>query len=343
VKVDDETLLRLPKIDLHCHLEGAVLPETCAALARRSGLPAPTVDDFAAGTQDLGAYLAMYDVVAHLLRTPEDLHRATYEHLVANASLGLRYTELFWSPMVHLDDGLSYAAQLDGITAGARDAETDTGVVTRLIPAIDRERGTGRADQLLDEVIAHRRDQVVGIGLDYDETIGPPAMFERVFARARGAGLGCTAHAGESGPARHVADSIDVLRCGRIDHGYAVLDDPEVVRRCRERRIVFTVCPTAVTLLGVWGVDLTGGIVDMIDAGLLVTIGTDAPPQYGTDLVLEHRAVLDAGVPVQRLAQTVLDGMSAAFLDDVERAEWSRRLGAQIDAVLAPSGSVTDA
>ena len=158
---------------------------------------------------------------------------------------GARYVEFFFSTQAH--HGVAYATMLDGIVAAMRDAARDHGVHSRLIPALNRELGPEISMQFLDLVLAHRREEVIGIGLDYNEVGHPPGLYADVYRRARNRGLRVTAHAGENGPSEHVGASLDVLACDRIDHGYHVVDDPALVAACRERGVFFTVCPTTTT------------------------------------------------------------------------------------------------
>ena len=139
-------------------------------------------------------------------------------------------------------------------------------------------------------VLADRREEVVGIGLDYNEAPFPPAPFKEMYDKARAAGLHVTAHAGESGPAPNVRDSIDILHVDRIDHGYHVVDDPALVARCRERGTFFTCCPSTSGITSPWK-DLSApdhAIRQMVKAGLNVMINSDDPPMFNTDLANEY-------------------------------------------------------
>jgi adenosine deaminase len=189
-------------------------------------------------------------------------------------------------------------------------------------------------------VLAHPCDEVIGIGLDSLEN--DPRPFQRMFERARNAGLHVTAHAGEIGPAPFVRDALSVLGSERIDHGYHVVDDAELVMRCRALGTFFTVCPTTTTYKTPW-YDLTAAehpIRRMIAAGLRLTIGTDAPALMRTTLVDEYRIVAKymRGTPMQ-LKEISLNGMRASWLDERTKerrvAEWS----AEIDALLSGSAA----
>ena len=148
-------------------------------------------------------------------------------------------------------------------------------------------------------VLADRREEVVGIGLDYNEAPFPPAPFKEMYDKARAAGLHVTAHAGESGPAPNVRDSLDILHVDRIDHGYHVVDDPALVARCRELGTFFTCCPSTSGITSPWK-DLSApdhAIRQMVKAGLNVMINSDDPPMFNTDLANEYVRVRDGDAP----------------------------------------------
>ncbi len=331
---------RLPKAELHLHLEGAVAAPTVVELAGKHGIKLPDFDDksdiyeFA----DLAAFLKVYDIVCASIRTPDDFRRVTYEALQRCADSNARYAEFFFSPDTHLSSGIRYGQMLDGIITGMRDAERDFKIASRLIPAINREAGVRQAEDFLDAVLADRRDEVIGIGLDYLETGFPPAPYAGVYARARAAGLLATAHAGESGPVENIRDSLDLLGCSRIDHGYHIVDDPALVAACRETGIGFTCCPSTTHYTTIFR-DLdspTHPIRLMAEAGLTVTINTDDPGLFRTTLDQDYAIVGERmGLPPAKLGEIALNGIRASWLDAATKAEWLATWGREIDALLA--------
>jgi adenosine deaminase len=226
---------------------------------------------------------------------------------------------------------------LAGILDGMRRANEEYGVVCKLIPAHSRELGPAQGERFLDMVLAERVPEVIGIGLDYNEAPFPPAPFAAMYERARGAGLQVTAHAGESGPAENVADSIDLLGVRRIDHGYHVVDDPELVERCRQAGIVFTCCPSTTLATTVWR-DLASpdhAIRRMIDVGLDVTIHSDDPPMFATTLDREYALVTENfGLSPQALKKIALAGLAAAWLDEEIKQAWMSDWSAEIDGLI---------
>ncbi|MBZ9727179.1 adenosine deaminase [Mesorhizobium sp. CO1-1-11] len=329
----------LPKAELHLHLAGSVKADTFLKLARKNGVALPKFDKI----EDLYRYdnlvdfLQIYDLVARSVVDADDFHLITYEALAHVANAGGRYVEFFFSPQVHQDAGISYQTMFGGLLKAMDDAETDFGLVSRLIPAINRELTIDRSLEFLDLVLPFRSDKVIGIGLDYDEEPFPPAPFKPVYDKARKAGMRLTAHAGEGGPAANVRDALDLLGVERIDHGYRVMEDPKLVARCIAQDVAFTVCPSSTVILTHWR-DLTAAdhpIRAMLDAGLKLVVDTDDPPMLQTDLAKEYQLLgetmaLDRGT----LADLALNSLDAAWLDDGTKRDWRALWSAEIDGLL---------
>jgi adenosine deaminase len=330
--ISAETLLALPKAELHLHLEGAVSAETLLDLARKHGSPIASGDlEAMFRFDDLGSFLQMYGQVCDAMRDPDDFMRTSYEALARVAHSGGRYVELFFSPDAHAAN-ISYPEMLDGIIGGMHAAEVDFGVLSRLIPAHNRERGPERGLAFVEMVLAERRAEVIGIGLDYLEN--DPRPFETMYARARAGGLHVTAHAGETGPASHVRDSIDVLRCERIDHGYHIIDDPELVRRACANRTYFMCCPTTTMYSTVWRDPSAPdhAIRQMLEAGLAVSINTDDPGLMRTTLLDEYRIVVEQmGATAAQLKEICLNGVRASWLDGATKRTWLQQWTTEID------------
>lgn len=339
--MDIETFARrIPKAELHLHLEGSVNPATFAELAAKNGVKLPIKSDVRElyVYKDLPAFLVIYDLVCHSIRSAEDFHRITYEALSSCAAGGARHIEFFFSPHAHLELGVPYSVMLDGILNAMHDAEKDRGVTSKLIPAHSRERGPALGLEFLDMVLADRRDEIVGIGLDYNEAPFPPAPFKEMYAKARAAGLHVTAHAGESGPAANVRDSLNILNVDRIDHGYHVVDDPALVASCRDRGTFFTCCPSTSGITSPWK-DLSApdhAIRQMVKAGLNVTINSDDPPMFGTDLGNEFvRVATEMKLSPAELKQCALNSVRASWVDEGTKRDWLAAWSKEIDAMAA--------
>lgn len=333
----DAMVAALPKVSLHCHLIGTVAPATVVELARKHDVPLDgrTADDLYDhdSYEDLGEFLRVLDVVGSVIRDVDDFHRVTYESLTAGgADHHVLYREIQLSPPGH--PGVPYPRLLEGVVAGMRDAATDTGIDARLVVGINREQSGAVAVELVEQVIEHRIDEVVGIGLDYAEVNGPPGRFVEAYRLAGRAGLRRTAHS-ESGPPAHVTTLLDDLGCDRVDHGYHVVDDPAVTRRCVEERVPFNCTPVS-SDIGRYSGSGDGThhrIREMVDAGLCVTVDSDDPPMFGTDPTHDFRVLAHAlGYRRDRLATFTRNAIEACWLDPTDRAALLRRAEAMVAA-----------
>jgi adenosine deaminase len=334
----DALVAALPKVSLHCHLIGSVAASTVVELAAKHGVGldgrnAENLYDHHSHA-DLGEFLRVLDVVGSVVRDLDDFHRVTYESLTAGgAAHGVLHREIQLSPPGH--PGVPYSRLLEGVVAGMRDAEADTGVTSRLIIGINRERSGAEAVRLVEEVVSHRIDEVVGIGLDYEEVNGPPGGFVEAYALAARNGLQRTAHS-ESGPPGHVLTLLDDLGCSRVDHGYHVVDDAAITTRCVEERVPFTCTPVS-SDIGRYSGSGDGShqrIKQMVDAGLAVCIDSDDPPMFGTDPTHDYRVLAHAlGYRRAELSGFTRNAVEACWLDDTDRAALRARTEAAIALV----------
>ena len=334
----------MPKMELHCHLLGTVRRVTFEALAQKAKAPlsADEIDSFyTRGEKPVGVLRVLRALDTWLLRSPDDLHRITYEYLEDAAAHAVRYAEFFWNPTGTVrDSGIPYACAQDAIVRAIHDAGKDHAIVGRLIPAIDREADPAAAVEMVGWVNDRRCDEVIGIGIDYREVDRPPEMFVEAYRAARRAGLKTTAHAGEFGlPWPNVATALDVLEVDRIDHGYTVLENPDLVRRCVERGIVFTVVPTNSYYLRTlrpdrWSLDHP--IRRMPKQGLKVHPNTDDPTLHlVTPTGAWHMMVRDFGFDLDDLRGFMENGLLAAWVDETTRMRWRPEWLAEFDRLRA--------
>jgi adenosine deaminase len=346
-------LQAMPKIEIHCHLLGSLRHATfkefsrrAARAARAAGQPAPLTDAevdafYERGEKPVGVLRALRTLDAALLRTPDDLHRISYEYLQDAAAHNVRYAEFFWNPTgTARQSGIAYPAAVDAMVAAIRDAQADHGITGRLIAAIDREAAPDAALEMVQWVVDHRRDEVLGIGIDYSEVDRPPELFAPAYALARRAGLKATAHAGEFGmPWTNVRTAVELLQVDRLDHGYTIVDAPGYARECAERGIVFTVVPTNSYYLRTlprqrWALDHP--IRRMPGLGLRIHPNTDDPTLHKvTPTGAWGMMVRDFGFTLDDLRGFMLNGLDAAWIDDGTRRAWREAHAAQFDALRA--------
>jgi adenosine deaminase len=332
----------LPKVELHCHLLGTVRRATFAALSQRQGWPVSEeeIDSYYTRSEKpAGAIRVLRALDAVLIKQPDDLYRLVYEYLEDAAAHNVHYAEFFWNPTGTARlSGIAYPQALAAMRRAMADAQHDHAITGRMVAAIDREAEVSAAQEMVEWVIAHRCDEVVGIGMDYREEQRPPDLFVQPYATARKAGLKTTAHAGEFGCAwRNVQAAIDLLQVDRVDHGYTVLDQPELTRRCVERGIVFTVVPSNSyyrrTLAPQrWALDHP--IRHMAAAGLRVHPNSDDPTLHFINPTQVWATMVQSfGFGLEDLRSFMLNGLDAAWIDDSTRRAWRSDALARFDAL----------
>lgn len=345
----DSFLLAMPKMELHCHLFGTVRRATFAELNRRAG--APLTDEevagfYTRGEKPVGVLRVLRSLDAQLVRKPADLYRLTHEYLEDAAAHHVRYAEFFWNPTGTVQaSGIPYAAAQDAIVQAIRDAERPLGIVGRLIAAVDREASPQAATEMVEWVTANRRDEVIGIGIDYRENERPPELFAQAYQNARRAGLKTTAHAGEFGmPWTNVRTALELLQVDRIDHGYTVVDNPEFARQCAERGVLFTVVPTNSYYLRTlaperWALDHP--IRRMPGLGLRIHPNTDDPTlHHVTPTGAWRMMVQDFGFNLDDLRGFMHNGLDGAWIDDSLRRRWRAEWDDEFDLLLATAPSI---
>ncbi len=336
---------RLPKVELHCHLEGTIAPATVAELAGKNGhrLPVPRIEDLYE-YDSLNGFLEIFWFVQELLSTPGDWERAAYESVVHAAPHGLRYRETFFTPARHLAAGQDLGGIVEGISRGLEAAEAETGVRCMAICDMDRAYGGAAGRELTERLVELRRsgraDRVIGLGMDSTELGVEPRDYAEAFELARSAGLRRTAHAGEDTGPDNIRTALDALGIERIDHGLSILQDPELTARVAEARIPLDVCPNSNVLIANKVPTLAEHpFRAMREAGLLATLNTDDPAMTDLDLGKEYRSVAEAlGFSFEDMAQVALDGVEATWLDEDEKGRMRQDFERDIEALRSELG-----
>jgi adenine deaminase len=329
----------MPKAELHMHLEGSLEPERMFALAQRNGvtLPWQTLEEARAAYRfpDLAAFLKLYYEGCQVLMKPEDFFDLAWDYLERVHGEHVVHAEVFLSAQANTRRGVPLAAMVEGVDAALRQARERFGMSSALLLGMQRHFGADDAMATLEEARPHR-DRIAGIGLGGAEVPYPPALFERVFARARELGWRTMCHAGEEGPASYVADAIDVLKVDRIDHGVRCEDDPDLVRRLAELQVPLTVCPISNVKLGVFPSMRAHNIKRLLDAGLKVTVNSDDPSYFFGYMNENFRQVQQAhGLTEGELYTLARNGFEAAFLSPEDQATRIAQLDAHWDACAA--------
>jgi adenosine deaminase len=334
-------LRRVPKAELHCHFEGTVRPQTFADLANKHDVELPTDDAERLYDYDsIYEFLKIFAMVSSTLIDQEDFARASYESIEDGVELGnLKYREMFFNPTLHTKRGVPYKTVVDGLVDGIQQAERDFGVKCRLIADVYRQDSPEEAREMVEQVLEHRRDELIGLGMDGAEAPDPPEKFVDAYKLAKQGGLRLTSHACEDAPAQNITTCLDVLGCERIDHGYHILGDDQVVERCKDEGIYFTVCPTATAVCYFDPDDYTKHpIREMVERGLRVMINSDDPPMFHTDIGSEYVKMVQAAEwGPDKVREFSFNGIEGSWMSDDEkrklRTDFERELD-ELDAQL---------
>jgi aminodeoxyfutalosine deaminase len=323
----------LPKAELHVHHVGSASPRIVAELAARHPDSTVPADPDALAEyftfRDFAHFIQVYLSVVELIRDPEDVRLLTYEIARDMARQNVRYAELTITPYSSVKRGIPAAAFMEAIEDARKAAEAEFGTVLRWCFDIPGEAGLESAEVTCDLTLRHAPEGLVSFGLGGPEIGVPRPQFKPYFDRARAAGLRSVPHAGETTGPQTIWDALNDLGAERIGHGTSAAQDPALLAHLAERRIPLEVCPTSNIATRAVATLEEHPIRRMVDAGVLVTVNSDDPPMFGTDLNTEYGVAarlleLDA----HGAAELAKNAVEASFMDDTSKAE----LAAEIDA-----------
>ncbi|WP_028926287.1 adenosine deaminase [Pseudonocardia acaciae] len=322
---------RLPKCELHLHIEGTLEPELKFALAERNkiDLPFGTVEEMRAAYNfnDLTSFLVGYYEGMRVLRTSPDFYDLAWAYFEKAAAQGVRYAEIFFDPQAHTGRGVPFDVVIRGLRHAQLDAEARLGLRTGLIMCFLRDYQAEYAMATLLESLPYR-EWIIGIGLDSDERGNPPNKFAEVYARARDEGYLLTAHCDvdQENSVEHIRQCLRDIGVARIDHGTNVLESPELVAELTDRNIGLTCCPIS----NRWVSDGTKAaqIKELLDRGVKVTINSDDPAYFG-GYVAENLAVMrDAGLTAQELITLQRNAIDISWAPPAVKSDFLARLDA---------------
>ncbi|MEU5283238.1 adenosine deaminase [Streptomyces sp. NPDC020755] len=322
----------LPKAELHVHHVGSASPRIVAELAARhpdSKVPTDpeALADYFTFT-DFAHFIEVYLSVVDLIRTPEDVRLLTFEVARDMARQNIRYAELTVTPYSSTRRGIPEDAFMEAIEDARRAAEAELGTVLRWCFDIPGEAGLESAEETVRLALEHRPEGLVSFGLGGPEIGVDRPQFKPYFDRAIDAGLHSVPHAGETTGPQTIWDALTELRAERIGHGTSSVQDPRLLEHLAEHRIALEVCPTSnIATRAVTDIELHP-IREMVAAGVLVTVNSDDPPMFGTDLNNEYAvAARLLELDERGIAELAKNAVEASFLDPAGK----RKLAEEID------------
>ena len=315
----------IPKAELHLHIEGTFEPDLMFEIARRNNISInyKSVDELkkAYNFNNLQEFLDIYYAGASVLIYEQDFYDLTWAYLTKVHEQNLVHTEIFFDPQTHTDRGISFDTVIQGIHSALEDAKEKLGISSQLIMCFLRHLDEVAAFDILEQALPYKK-WIAGVGLDSSEMGHPPSKFENVFSKALDEGFITVAHAGEEGPAAYVWEAINLLKISRIDHGNRSLEDDQLIKHIAEKQIPLTVCPLSNLALKVVEDLKDHPMLQLMEAGLMVTINSDDPAYFGGYMNENYIQIAAAlNLSKKQIAELAKNSFKASFLSNVVEKE----------------------
>lgn len=317
---------RLPKAELHIHIEGSLEPALMFRLAKKNkiALPYHSIEEVKSAYRftDLQSFLDIYYRSAAVLITEQDFYDLTWAYLAKCVENNIVHAEIFFDPQTHTQHGIDFDTVVNGIHKALLDGQNKLEISSRLICCFLRHLSQEEAFITLDQASKHK-DKIIAIGLDSSENGNPPEKFEQVFTLARERGFLTVAHAGEEGPIDYINQCLDKLKALRIDHGVRCLEDPNIVARLVKYQTALTVCPLSNVKLRIFNSIEEHPLKRLFDAGLCVTINSDDPAYFGGYINDNYQAAVDGlGLTDEELKLIAINSFKASFMAEEQKQKY---------------------
>ena len=333
--IDSELLRRLPKAELHCHLDGSVRPATLIDLGKEYNKPMPAPDADALreymrvdDARNLEDYLARFHTTLSVMQTADALDRIAYELAIDAARDGVRYIEVRYAPVLNTQQGLSLGEAVEAPLRGLARAERDGGAMGRIIVCGLRNLSPAISMELAKLAVSYKGRGVVAFDLAGGELGNPASAHADAFAYVREHDLACTCHAGEGDGASSVREAIHICGAHRIGHATRLIEDESLTEYVNDRRIALEICLTSNVQTHAVESYEEHPLRHYFDRGMNVVLNTDNRLMSGTTLTDEyHHAAKQLGFSLEELSEIAINGFASAFLpwEDRERLIASAR------------------
>lgn len=325
-----ELIAKLPKAELHLHIEGTLEPELMFTLAQKNNIAIPykTIEDVkhAYNFTSLQSFLDIYYAGANVLINASDFFDLTWAYLLTCKAQNVYHVEIFFDPQTHTGRDISFKTVMDGITKALQKGEKELGISSFLIMCFLRHLSEAEAFKTLEESLPFK-DKILGVGLDSSEVGHPPSKFERVFAACEKEGYKIVAHAGEEGDSSYIWEAIQLLHVNRIDHGIRCDEDATLVEFLIEKQIPLTVCPLSNVKLRAVSSMREHNIINLLRKGVLVTINSDDPAYFGGYINENYEAVVsNLHVNKEELKRLAQNSFKASFLSEAQKQHFTQMI-----------------
>jgi adenosine deaminase len=338
--IDRESLRRLPKAELHCHLDGSVRPETLLELAREYDAEMPRADADslraymrASNVSSLEEYLDRFAVTLSVLQTADALERVAYELVEDAAADGVRYIEVRYAPALNVRAGLSLDEAVEAPLRGLARAERDHGTIGRVILCALRHLHRDESLEVARLASEYRARGVVGFDLAGPEAAFPASHHARAFAYAHAHGLACTCHAGEGAGAESVYEAVHICGADRLGHAARLIEDASLIDYVGEHRVPLEICLTSNVQTRAAASYERHPVRQYFDRGLNVVLNTDNRLMSDTTLTDEYALAAERlRFTAKDLSTIALNGFRSAFLPLDERYALVERMEQELSA-----------
>lgn len=278
-----DLIKRLPKAELHLHIEGSLEPELMFRLAKKNQIEIPykDIEDVrnAYNFTNLQTFLDIYYAGANVLITQDDFYDLTWEYILKCVEDNVIHTEIFFDPQTHTARGVAFETVITGIKRALADAKAQYGITSCIIMCFLRHLSQEEAFETLEQALPFK-DDIIGVGLDSSELGNPPSKFIEVFKKAKEEGFKLVAHAGEEADFSYIYEALDLLDISRVDHGVQSIKSAELMQRLKDEQMPLTVCPNSNIELRVFDNYKEHNIKELLDYGLNITVNSDDPAYF---------------------------------------------------------------
>ncbi len=324
----EEILRKIPKIELHCHLDGSVRPETMYELLVQEGevLEIADIKEFEKlvsvkeECKSLKEYLEKFSYPLQVMQKKENIERITYELLEDLSNQNVKYVEIRFAPFLHMEQSLSFDEVVESVLEGINRAKEDFNILSKAILICMRHEPVEKSIEVIELGEKYLGKGVVAVDLAGNEHDFPPEIHEKAFQLAYEKGYGITIHGGETGIVENISKSIELLNAKRIGHGIAAIKDPKVIELLKEKNIFLEMCP--ISNLQTKSVDSIEDypIRTYIKEGIGVTINTDNTTVSNTSLEKEYDLLMtEMNFTIEEILMLIDNGVEAAFLSEEEK------------------------
>lgn len=332
-----DLIKKLPKAELHLHIEGSLEPELMFRLAKKNNIEIPykDIEDVrnAYNFTNLQTFLDIYYAGANVLITKDDFYDLTWEYVLKCVEDNVIHTEIFFDPQTHTARGIAFETVITGIKEALVDAKEQYGITSCIIMCFLRHLTQQDAFETLEQALAFKED-IIGVGLDSSELGNPPSKFTEVFKKAKDEGFKLVAHAGEEADFSYIYEALDLLDINRIDHGVQSIHSAALMQRLKEEQIPLTVCPNSNIELKVFDTYSEHNIKELLDFGLNISVHSD-DPAYFKGYINQNFINLYENLPLSEddIITLVKNSFRSSFIDDDLKEAYLAKVGLVLETI----------